>query len=479
VIRRAGALLAVALAGALGIGGCSSAGSSSGPSADPGYYAGTLWAQRPVVQLSYDVSPDLTSATGRETGTFTPDARTCELVFRAWPNEPTMSKAGDSLTVTDTAVDGRPVAATTEADGAPDGAPPTLIRVPLSRCVNAGQPVHFDVGFRVALGRDADERTGYSAKANVAWLGTAFPLLSWVRGQGWTTDPAVTMNGESVVSEDFALSLAVTAPSGMAVQGAGTDDGSTPGPRPGTLTHHYSAPALRDVTVAFGDYQVRTEQVDGVRVHLATPGSGTRADPDEWSGQVQHAVSGLSSLFGPFPYADLWITITPGQSDGTEYPDAVQFGDSKAKDLPSLVAHELSHQWFYSLVGNDQARDPWLDESLATYGEAMVGDDGDYYTSYQVPDRVAGKMGRSMSYWADHGGFDRYTDGVYNQGAHVLLSARAQAGASRFDDALRGYVRARAHQVATPADFASAFAGLPSVVDALRTAGAFDGAGQQ
>jgi hypothetical protein len=33
--------------------------------------------------------------------------------------------------------------------------------------------------------------------------------------------------------------------------------------------------------------------------------------------------------------------------------------------------------------------------------------------------------------------------------------------------------------VATPADFASAFAGLPSVVDALRTAGAFDGAGQQ
>jgi hypothetical protein len=472
------AAVAVALAGVLLLAGCAGT-SGAAPAADPGHYAGTLWAQRPVIDLSYDVSPDLTSATGRESGTFTPDAPTCELVFRAWPNEPTMSKAGDSLTVTDSAVNGHPVTPVTERAGAPEDAPPTLIRLPLPSCVNAGQPVRFNLGFQVSLGRDADERTGYSAKTHTAWLGTAFPLLSWVRGQGWVTDPAVNMNGESVVSEDFALELSVTAPSGMAVQGVGTEAATTPGPRAGTVTHHYSAPALRDVTVAFGDYRVQTQDVHGVRVHLATPTSGTKADPGQWAEQVSHAITGLSALFGPFPYSDFWVSITPGQGDGTEYPGALQFSDSEAKDLSSLVAHEVSHQWFYALVGNNQARDPWLDESLATLGEALVGDDHDYYTSFNVPDKVVGKMGRPMSYWATHGGFDRYTDGVYNQGAHVLLEARSQVGAAKFDAALRGYILDEAHRVATPSDFARAFEGLPSVVQALRTAGAFDGSGQE
>ncbi len=31
------------------------------------------------------------------------------------------------------------------------------------------------------------------------------------------------------------------------------------------------------------------------------------------------------------------------------------------------VVHEAAHEWFYSLVGNDQVKDPWLDESLAQY----------------------------------------------------------------------------------------------------------------
>ena len=36
-----------------------------------------------------------------------------------------------------------------------------------------------------------------------------------------------------------------------------------------------------------------------------------------------------------------------------------------------VVHHETAHQWFYSLVGNDQALDPWLDEALATWAQAV------------------------------------------------------------------------------------------------------------
>ena len=33
------------------------------------------------------------------------------------------------------------------------------------------------------------------------------------------------------------------------------------------------------------------------------------------------------------------------------------------------VRHEIAHQWFYSLVGDDQRHTPWLDESFATWVE--------------------------------------------------------------------------------------------------------------
>lgn len=39
---------------------------------------------------------------------------------------------------------------------------------------------------------------------------------------------------------------------------------------------------------------------------------------------------------------------------------------SPAPTTPTVV-HEVGHQWFYNLVGNDQLDEPWLDESLAQY----------------------------------------------------------------------------------------------------------------
>jgi hypothetical protein len=463
-----GGLLVVAVGGLLA--GCAVFGGSA--SADFNSYQAGLWAQRPVITLDYQVAPDLASVTGRESGVFTPDLRTCELVFRAWPNNPTMAQVGDSLVVTEATVNGRPVTPRTAAAGAPTGAPPTLVQLPLAGCLAPGQSVRFELAFRVVLGADADERIGYSTKSRVAWFGSAFPMLAWIRGQGWAEDAAVTMNGETAASEDFSLDLAVTAPTGVVVQGVGTSVATAPGRSAGTTTHRFRAEAVRDVAVAVGQYQVTTQDIGQVRLHLATPTTGTKAEPSEWIARLRHSVTDLSTLLGPFPYRDFWVSVTPGQSDGTEFPGALQFGDTKTKDLDALVAHEVAHQWFYALVGNNQAEHPWLDESLATYGEAMVGGDAGDYQYANTPDRVVGLMGRPMSYWDDNGGFKRYTQGVYNQGAAVFLQARKDAGAAAFDLALRNYIAANAHRVATPADFAHAFAALPQVLTLLDTAGA-------
>jgi peptidase M1-like protein len=436
-------------------------------------YGSGLWPDRPLIGLSFDVAPDLASATGKETVTFTPDASTCELDFRAWPNNPTMHKAGDALTVTSASVEGRPTTPQVTAAGAPDEAPGTLITIPLQACLAPGQTTHAELDFRLTLGADADERVGYSPETRTAWFGSGFPLLSWIRGSGWARDPAVAMNGETAASEDFMLAdLSVTAPSDDEVLGPGTSVGDAAGPDPGTTTHRFSAPAIRDVTVEVGHYDVLDRDIGAVHLHLATPTSDTKATPTQWADQIEHAVTGLTKLFGPFPYPDLTVAITPGQSDGTEYPTALQMSDSTSDDLPALVAHEVSHQWFYALVGNNQAQDPWLDEALATFGEAVVGGDAGDYQYDDTPHRVVGLMGRPMSYWVADGGFKRYTQGVYDQGAAVLLEARRRVGDQAFDADLRKYVVANAHRVATPMSFAQAFGDQPPALDLLRHAGA-------
>ncbi len=432
------------------------------------------WPQRPVVDASLDLAGDLASATGTTSVQFTPDQQICEVVFRNWVNRPATAAAGTSSTVTSAAVDGRPVTPRIDQAGAAGGAPGTLVTLPLPACVPAGTPVTADVGFRLRLGADSGERIGFSPKSRTAWLATALPVLAWVRGEGWVRDPAVTMSGETVAGEDYRLdALRVTAAEGQTVAGTGTP-GGTSTPAPGRTTHLFTADAVRDVAVSVGDYAISERRVGDVTMHVAVPRTGARSTAEDWFSEHERALARLQDLLGPYPYPDLWVTIVPSLSDGIEFPTHLQYGDVRQRDRSSLVAHELAHQWLYSLVGNDQSRDPWLDESFATYAEVVVANERDQYRLREPGDPdVVGPIGAPMSYWDARGGFSAYSVGVYEQGAAALLAGRDRAGPARFDEALRAYVDANAHRVARPSDVEAAFRDLPQVLDVLRERGAF------
>jgi hypothetical protein len=432
----------------------------------------TPWPQRPVVHLAFDVADDLATVSGRETVRFTPDLRACSLVFRAWPNKPTTAEAGNALVVTSVTVAGRSARPRVVGAGAPPGAPGTLVEVPLSSCVAAGQAITADLRFRLTLGEDTHERVGFSPESEMAWFATAFPLLAWERGRGWARDPAVDLPGEMATSEDFRLaSLQVTAPSRYRVLGTGSDAGSRAGRAPGTTVHRFTAEAVRDVAISVGRLDVVEREVDGVRLRVGGPQTELELSLDEWAEQLTTLWRHMTALLGPFPYPDLWITIVPVQSSGLEFPGALQFGDLEAEDADSLVAHELAHMWFYGLVGSNQGRDPWLDESFATFAEAVATGHEDEHSLDDVPEEVAGRTGESMTFWADYG-YRTFVQGVYSQGAAALLEARRRVGTELFDRMLRAYIDANAHQIVTPHQVEQGFAGLPQVVSLLREVGA-------
>jgi hypothetical protein len=432
------------------------------------------WKDRPVVRLCFDVQQDRQVVRGTESVTFTPDRRTCEVVFRAWPNKPETVRSGNRLEVTAVAVGKRMVEPRLEAAGAPRGAPGTLIRVPVKGCVAAGRSVTVELAFTLTLGADGPERVGYSSEDGTAWLATAFPLLAWERGRGWATDPAVDLFGETVTSEQFRLeTLDVVAPKGDDVLGTGELVDTMPAARAGSVVHRFTAEAVRDVAVTVGQLTLAEREVDGVRIHVGAPAEvKTRATPQEWADLTAAAVEELSGHLGPFPYDDLWVTIAPDIPTGIEFPGAIQFGNVNPRTYPQLVPHEVAHMWFYGLVGNNQARDPWLDEAFSEYAEVLANGTAGAERRFIVPPRVRNRVGETMRWYAALGQPDYYGAGVYRQGGAMLHKARRTVGPATFDRLLRSYIDANAHQIVTDDDVVRAFSSAPEAVKILREYGA-------
>jgi len=462
---RAAVLAAVMLAG--GLAGCGSGGSQPGPARTMPGQAGECPSayrppdpRRPEVDLSFDVEPDHTRVLGREVVVFTPDRPVDELVFRLWPNGPEGGRTSGRLDVTraDALGSGR---FTLEPAGARPGTPGTLLHLRLPRQVPAGEAVTADLDFVLRLpNQAADDRLGRSA--TTAWWGSGYPLLAWERGHGWDREPASPLSGETAVSEAARLRLTVTAPAADTVLMPGVISAPPNPAGAGRRRWRSTASAVRDVAVAVGPFRLAASWggvpvTAGVAPEVAESAQAVHE-------QVVRAVRSMADRFGPYPFEGLSVAVLPGiGDDGFEYPGVVLLGTANQR---VNVPHEVAHQWFYGMVGNNQARDPWLDEAFATYAEMVVNGTGVRRRELVRP----GPVGAPMSAFGDDD--SRYLAVVYSKGAAALITARREVGPAAFDAALRCYVAANAWRIVVPADLARALAGLPAATSVLRRAGA-------
>ena len=105
---------------------------------------------------------------------------------------------------------------------------------------------------------------------------------------------------------------------------------------------------------------------------------------------------------------------------------------------PTSIAHELAHQWFYSIVGDDEWSEPWLDESFAEFTAARL-------PPREVPNRLRGcripsaadtPLDATMARVARVGG--RYVRVVYVGGGCTLRAFQRALGPAVFDAFMRG-----------------------------------------
>jgi hypothetical protein len=169
------------------------------------------------------------------------------------------------------------------------------------------------------------------------------------------------------------------------------------------------------------------------------------------------------TLFGPYPF-DSMTMIQADFEHGMEYSGLYflskafysTYDGTMSTYLVTIAAHETAHQWWYGLVGNDQALEPWLDEALCTYSEKL------FYENLYPASLKWWDYARVAYYkpsgWVDSTiyntpGYRPYRDAVYLNGALFLDELRTLVGEEVFFDFLRDYVGQKTDQLATTDDF--------------------------
>jgi len=128
-----------------------------------------------------------------------------------------------------------------------------------------------------------------------------------------------------------------------------------------------------------GKYKIVKRQLGHVALtigFLGDWGAASEAEKDATIGTIWDALATHEENFGPYPLDHLSVATTRhGFGQGflgfVTIPDdfvrRIEESRPAALDHRRLIAHELAHQWWGSLVGWKSDRDVWLSESIANY----------------------------------------------------------------------------------------------------------------
>ena len=175
------------------------------------------------------------------------------------------------------------------------------------------------------------------------------------------------------------------------------------------------------------------------------------------------AVGLWETKFAPFPYPSLSI-VQADLNDGQEYDGLVflatkfynEYNGSARSNLVTIGVHEVAHEWWFGLVGSDQAMEPWLDEALAIYSEAMFykyiyPNSYDWWWNFRV--NYFGPSGYVDMNIYEAASFRGYVNAVYLNGANFMEALNYRMGDDAFYQFLQDYCSRYGRGRATAYDF--------------------------
>ncbi len=394
-----------------------------------------------------------------------------EAYFHIYPNA--FKKLGGSINIQAVKING------SNAEYKEEGQDSTLLYVPFSAPLEPGGRNQIYMEYEVSIPKDGGngfgDRFGYGS--NTYNLGNFFPIAAVYENGSWDKHP-YDEKGDAFYSETSNFDVEIILPKEQVVASSGYVDKLDVSN--GKQLVSIKAYSVRDFAFVASDmFKVEDAMVNGTLVRSY---ASSRIKAKKVLEFGSEAIRVFNRNYGKYPYPVCSIV----QSDiggGMEYPNLVMiesneygnisfanmlstyyFGKPKGS-LEFVIAHELAHQWWYGIVGNDEYREAWIDEPLTQYSTL------EYYRQVygqeefnRVYERYI-KLGVNMFLQSDNGEdkplnrpLDQFSQNdyyvlIYNKGTMMYKDLNDQLGDEKFDKLLRTLFERYKFKVVSGEDF--------------------------
>ncbi len=324
-----------------------------------------------VYHIDIDVLDDPTVLSGVESVHYTnrEDVALDEIIFHLFPNATEGSIEITALSVDD--VEAEPVL---EFGG-------HAMRVPLLEPLQPGEDVTIRMTFEETV-PSTYVWGPFGYIDGVLSLDQFYPSVAVYDANGWNEGAAPPHGDWSYYDISFYV-VRVTAPPDWVVAASGVEIGREETDEWQSIL--FAAGPVRDFYLAASPLYVPHQRIHNntTITHYVMPGQQQVTAGLTFTEQILDV---YEQRFGEYPYSDFDFVVT-SLSGAMEYPGIVAMAEGMYDAgamvwglpsdviLESTLAHEMAHQWFYNIVGNDQTRESWLDEALAQYSTYLYYED--------------------------------------------------------------------------------------------------------
>jgi aminopeptidase N len=343
----------------------------------------------------------------------------------------------------------------------------TAARITLTQPLPPDESIDLEISYEVT----APARSGYvlfGESEGILNLPYSYPMLAAQTGlptDPWRLDIPPTF-GDIAITDPAFYNVTVTIPSDYRLASTGLEITHTV-VAPGWTEHVITTGPVREWSMSLSkDFEVAETTVEGTHVRSFYLHSDAIAGKQALA-QTAAVLRVYNKIFSPYPFAELDIVETPTRYLGMEYPGLNFIGMDTYRALDNsqelLVAHEVSHQWWYSLVGSDPYRYPWFDEGLAEqssllYVETIYGE--------EAADKIRTLRWQIPVQWASDNGYDdvvgqevtafqadNYEILVYAKAALFYDALYRTLGHDVYLDILHTFIERYRFRTPTPEDF--------------------------
>jgi hypothetical protein len=359
---------------------------------------------------------------------------------------------GGSITINALSLNGQPVSAEHQNG---------IMRVPLPEPLHPNESVTFHIEFVVTVpAKGGNYYYGiFGYNDSILSLAHAYPTILVYNDQGWNNQ-VPDLDGDPLFSDTSFYLVSVNAPKSLTLVASGVEiEHLETANRQQVL--YADGPARDFYLVASSDFHKRTGKAGDVTVNSYTL---PRLDAYAQSAleTAEAAIEDFSQRYAPYPYSEFDIAPIETSAGGVEFPGMTVVATDvfgAGNFLEVVVTHEVGHQWFYNLVGNETQQQPWLDESLAEfvtwqYYLDVHGQQGaqeyqdEMHATWDSLNDEKIPIGMPVSSYTSQ----EYVAIVYGRGPFFFLALRQQIGQQTFDNLMHNYTQTFAWKIATADD---------------------------